>query len=224
MQNRPETTRRASVAIPAFAVMVGALAATLFMPAPAEAQGFGFRAGAAAGANSAIAGSRGLISNGQGGGAIGRTFATGDSQGNGKFGRRYVVGDGQGNGAARSGNCAANVNATGCRGRAVAWGSDGTFSGVAGTEITGENGAISGRRTVDRDAEGNWSGASAREAAGQNGSYSGNTSLDDGTYSRDATYSGAEGQSATVEGTYQAGSGSRSVTCIDASGAVVECP
>ncbi|MBV0913812.1 hypothetical protein [Anianabacter salinae] len=210
MQSRNQTTRRASVAKPAFAVLVSALAATLLMPVSAEAQGFGFRAGAASGQNGAIAGSRGVISNGQGGGAIGRNF---------------VIGDGQGNGAARSGGCAANVNAAGCSGRVATWGSDGTFSGAAATEITSENGFFSGNRSLDRDADGTWSGTSEVDASGLNGSYSGNASLDDGTYSRDATYSGTEGQSATVEGAYELGSGgSRSVTCIDASGAVVNCP
>jgi hypothetical protein len=210
MQTNSRNTRRASMAIPAFALAFGALAVTALLPAPADAQGFGFRAGAVSGENGAIAGSRGVISNGQGGGAIGRNFA---------------IGDGQGNGATGSGACAANANAAACRGRAATWGSDGTFSGAAGTEIAGENGFVSGRRNLERDAEGNWSGASALDASGQNGSYSGAASLDDGAYSREATYSGTEGQSATVEGDYEVGSGgSRSLTCIDASGATVECP
>lgn len=210
MQTRSQTPRRASVTRSARALMVGALAATLLLPVPAEAQGFGFRTGVASGQNGAVAGSRGIISNGQGGGAIGRNFA---------------IGDGQGNGAAGSRGCAANANAAGCRGRVATWGSDGTFNGAAGTEITGANGFVSGNRSLERDAEGNWTGASALDAAGQNGSYSGTASLADGGYSRDATYSGTEGQSATVDGSYQAGSGgSRSVTCINASGAVVDCP
>jgi hypothetical protein len=225
MQSQFRTNRRSTASIPAIALMLGALAVSVLLPVPAEAQGFGFRAGAASGENGAIAGSRGVISNGQGGGAVGRNFAIGDGQGNGAFGGRFAVGDGQGNGAAGARGCAANANAAGCSGRAATWASDGSFSGVAGTEITGENGFVSGRRNLERDADGNWSGASALDASGQNGSYSGNATLDDGTYSRGATYSGVEGQSATVEGEYQAGSGgSRSVTCIDASGTVVDCP
>lgn len=219
------TIRRSAAAIPAIALVVGALALPALLPAPAEAQGFAVRGGAASGQNGAVAGSRGAISNGQGGGAIGRNFAIGDGQGNGAFGGRFAIGDGQGNGAARSGACAATANAAGCRGRAATWGSDGTFSGAAGTEITGENGFVSGRRNLERDADGTWSGSSALDAAGENGSYSGSASLDDGIYSRDATYSGADGQSVTVEGAYEAGSGgSRTVTCIDASGATVDCP
>lgn len=195
MQTHFRTNRRSTAAIPAIALMLGALAVSVLLPVPAEAQDFGFRAGAASGENGAIAGSRGVISNGQG------------------------------NGAAGARGCAANANAAGCSGRAATWSSDGSFSGVAGTEITGENGFVSGRRNLERDADGNWSGASALDAAGQNGSYSGNATLDEGNYSREATYSGADGQSATVAGDYQAGSGgSRSVTCIDASGTVVDCP
>lgn len=210
MKTYPQITRRASVTRPALILMAGALAASLVLPVPADAQGFGFRAAGASGQNGAAAGSRGIVSNGQGGGAVGRKFA---------------IGDGEGNGAAGVGRCATTVHAAGCSGRAATWGSDGTFSGRAGTEITGENGFISGNRSLDRDAEGNWSGASALDATGQNGSYSGTASLDNGAYSRDATYSGNDGQSATVEGSFEAGSGgSRSVTCIDASGAVVDCP
>lgn len=210
MQYCSGNSRRSFLARPAFAAMVGVLAATLLVPVPADAQGFGFRAGGAAGENGAVAGSRGFVSNGNGGGAIGRNFA---------------IGDGQGNRAARSGGCAANANAAGCRGRAATWAADGTFSGRASTEFTGENGSLSGNRNLDRDADGNWSGNRALDATGQNGSYSGSATLDDGTYAREGTYSGADGQSATVEGSYQAGSGgSRTVTCIDASGAVVTCP
>lgn len=225
MHTRFRTNRRSAAARPAIALMVGTLALTALLPVPAEAQGLILRGGAAAGENGAVAGSRGVISNGQGGGAIGRNFAIGDGQGNGAVGRRFAIGDGQGNGAAGAGGCAANANAAGCRGRVATWGSDGTFSGAAGTEITGENGFVSGQRTLARDADGTWSGASALDAAGENGSYSGNASLDDGIYSRDATYSGVDGQSATVEGAYEVGSGgSRSVSCIDASGATVDCP
>lgn len=210
MQTHFQNSRRRYVPVSAFAALVGALAVAVLLPGPVEAQGFGARAGAASGANGAIAGSRGVISNGQGSGA---------------FGGGFVARDGQGNGAMARGGCAANPQAAGCSGRAATWGSDGTFSGVAGTEITGENGAVSSRRNLNRDADGSWSGASAVDASGAQGSYSGNATLDDGTYARGATYTGTEGQSATVEGSYQAGSGgSRSVTCTDASGATVSCP
>lgn len=225
MQIRSQNTRRASGAIPAMALLVGAFAVTVLLPVPAEAQGFGFRGGAVSGPNGSAAGSRGIISNGQGGFAAGRNFIVGDGQGNGAFGSGFAIGDGQGNGAARRGGCATNANATGCTGAAATWGSDGTFSGAAGTEITAENGYLSGNRTLDRDAEGNWSGTRALDAAGENGSYSGAANFEEGAYTRGATYSGAEGQSATVEGSYEVGSGgSRTVTCIDASGTVVNCP
>lgn len=210
MQTRFQNMRSAAVAIPAMAVLVGAFALSVLLPVPADAQGFGLRGGAVSGPNGGAAGSRGLMSNGQGGVAAGRNF---------------IVGDGQGNGVARSGGCASNVNAAGCSGRAAAWGSDGTFRGGAGTEITGEDRFFSGNRSLERDADGNWSGTRGVDAAGLNGSYSGDSNFADGAYSRGATYSGTEGQSATVEGAYELGSGgSRSVTCIDASGTVVTCP
>ncbi|AVF03432.1 MULTISPECIES: hypothetical protein [Devosia] len=210
MQTHFQKTRHALAASPAIALVAGAIALVVLQPVPAEAQGFGVRAGAVSGENGTIAGSRSVMSNGQGGGAVRRNFA---------------VGDGQGNGTAWSGICAANINAAGCSGRAATWSADGSFSGVAGTEIAGDNGFFSGNRTLDRDPDGSWSGSSAVEASGQNGSYNGSASFNDGTYSRGAVYSGADGQSATVEGTYEIGSGgSRIVTCIDASGAMVECP
>lgn len=225
MQTRVQNTRRAFFAKPAFAMIVGALAATLLLPAPAEAQGFGFRAGGASGQNGAVAGSRGIASDGQGGGAIRRNFAVGDGQGHGALGGRFAARDGQGNGGAGAGFCAEHANAAGCRGRSAMWGSDGTFSGQAAAEAAGENGSLSARRTLERDEQGAWSGAQSVDAAGKNGSYSGSATLDDGSYARQGTYSGADGQSASVEGAYEAGSGgSRSVTCIDASGAVVDCP
>lgn len=210
MQTFFQNSRRSNPVIPALAIMAGALAVTVLLPLPAEAQGFGFRAGAASGQNGAVTGSRGVLSNGQGAGATRRNLA---------------IGDGQGNGGTASGLCAANIYAEGCQGRFATWNSDGSFSGMSRTEITGENGYFSGARSLDRAADGTWSGASTVDASGKNGRYNGSANLDDGTYSRDATYAGAEGQTATVEGAYEAGSGgSRSVICIDASGATVECP
>lgn len=210
MQTYFHNHRRAVAAIPLVAVMVGALTMTALLPTAVEAQGFGFRAAGASGENGAVANSRGVISNGPGTGAIRSSSA---------------ISDDQGNGATVSGGCAWNLNAVGCTGHAANWESDGSFSGVAGAEIAGQNGFYSANRSLDRDAGGNWSGASAVDASGLNGGYSGSATLEDGNYSRGATYVGVEGQTAKVEGSYEPDNGgSRSVTCINASGEVVECP
>lgn len=202
--------RRSAIrTVPVLALVAGILLATGVTAVPAEAQTFELRRGVAVGENGAAGRTRSSVSNGEGTGAARRgVFAV----------------DGQGNGAAASGGCVTGQSGSGCRGRAANWNSDGSVSGQSATEAEVNNGVFSGRRSVARDADGNLTAAQSVDASGERGAYTGESSLDDGTYNRDGTYSGDEGQSATVEGNWAVGAGgSRAVTCVDATGAVVAC-
>lgn len=172
----------------------GALIAISLSTNPASADGFVFKRGLAVGENAGMTRSKGFASTDNG-------FA------------------------ARSGGCLNVQVMSGCRQNAATRHADGTVSARSASQFSGENRAFSGNRSLDRDADGNVSGNRAVDASGINSSYSGASSLDDGVYKRDGTYTGDEGQSATVNSVFERGSGgSRSVTCIDASGAVVDCP
>lgn len=201
-----------SSAIPtasALAIVAGTVLALGVSAIPAEAQMLEIRRGVAVGENGVAGRTRGFVSNGEGAGAVRR----------GGF-----AADGQGNGVAGRGGCVAGQTGSGCRGGSASWNSDGSFSGQSGAEFSGDNGFFSGRRTLERDADGNVTGTRSADASGERGAYSGASSLDNGTYSRDGTYSGTEGQSATVEGDWTRGAGgSRAVTCTDATGATVAC-
>lgn len=186
-----------------------ALLAPGFGAIPAEAQVLELHRGIAVGDNGVAARSRGSVTNGDDAGAVRR----------GGF-----AADGQGNGAARNGGCVSGQVGSGCRGRAASWNADGSFSRQSGAEVSGENGFLSSRRSLGRDADGNVTGARSTDASGQSGAYSGASSLENGAYSRDGTYSGTEGQSATVESFWDLGAGgSRAVTCVDATGTTVDC-
>lgn len=190
-------------------LVAGATLAAGLAIGPVEAQGFGFGRGAAVGENGAAARSRGVVSNGDGFAARRGGFAA----------------DGEGNGLARRGGCAQGQTGSGCRGGAVTWRDDGSLSGQSASEFSGDNGAFSGRRSLTRDADGNLTVDRSADASGTNGAYTGSSSRDNDVYQRSGTYTGTDGQNATVEGNYTRGSGgSRSVTCIDASGATVDCP
>jgi len=191
------------------AIVSGSLLALGVSAIPAEAQSQQLRRGVAVGENGAAARTRGFVSNGEGAGAVRR----------GGF-----AGDGQGNGIVRRGGCVSGQTGSGCRGGAANWNSDGSFSGQSGADFSGENGFFSGSRTLERNADGKVTAGRSVDASGKNGAYSGASSFEDGTYNRDGTYSGNEGQSATVEGTWVRGTGgSRALTCVDSNGAVVDC-
>lgn len=194
---------------PLLAVVVGTLLAVGVSTVTAEAQVFHQRRGVAVGENGAAGRTGGFVGNGEGQGAARRGgFAV----------------DGQGNGFARRGGCANGQTASGCRGGTASRNSDGSLAVQSGAEISGDNGSFSGRRTLARDADGNVTGTRSTEASGESGTYSGASSIDNGSYTRDGTYSGTEGQSVNVNGNWQRGAGgSRAVTCTDATGAVVEC-
>ncbi|MEO1543969.1 MAG: hypothetical protein AAFR75_08125 [Pseudomonadota bacterium] len=178
--------------------------------APADADGLFVRKGLAVGENGVAARSRGGVFNGEGQGA---------------FRRGGFASDGSGNGVAGFGGCANGVTASACRGGTATWQDDGSLSRTLRSGGSGENGSFTSQRFLERSPDGLWAGNRSTEASGSSGSYSGAATLDDGTYNRDGTYTGNEGQSANVDGTYERGAGgSRTVTCIDASGAVVECP
>lgn len=202
--------RRAAMrTVPVLALVAGTLLATGITAVPAQAQTFELRRGVVVGEIGAAGRTRGFLSIGEGAGAARRGgFAV----------------DGQGNGAAASGGCVTGQSGSGCRGRAANWNSDGSFSGQSATETEVNNRAFSGRRSLERDAYGNLTAAQSVDVSGQSGAYTGDSSLDDGTYNRVGTYTHDEGQSATVEGNWALGAGgSRAVTCVDATGAVVAC-
>ncbi len=176
---------------------------------PAEAQMLDIRRGVAVSESGVAGRTRGFVSNGEGAGAFRRGGLTIDDQGNGGAGR---------------GGCVAGQTGNGCRGGSASWSSDGSFLGQSGAEFSGDNGFFSSRRTLELDADGNVTGTRSTDASGDRGAYSGASSLENGTYNRDGTYSGTEGQSATVEGGWTRGAGgSRAVTCTDSTGATVAC-
>ena len=193
------------------AALAALSALMLGIPAtPASADGLFVRKGLAAGENGVAARSRGGVFNGEGQGA---------------FRRGGFASDGNGNGFAGFGKCANGFDGSACRGGSATWQEDGSLSRTLKSGGSGENGAFGSERVLERSADGTWTGSRTTDASGTSRSYSGSASLDDGTYNRDGTYTGDEGQQASVEGTYDRGSGgSRSVTCIDATGAIVDCP
>jgi hypothetical protein len=201
--------RPATHSVSVLTIIAGALLAFSVSAVPAAADGLILRKGFAAGENGAVGRTRGAVSSGEGTGAARRGgFAV----------------DGQGNGVARRGGCVSGQTGGGCRGGAASWNSDGSFSGQSGAEFSGENGFFSGSRTLERDADGNVTAGRAVDASGEKGAYSGDSSFEDGTYNRNRTYTGNEGQSATVEGNWALGSGgSRTLTCVDSTGASVAC-
>ncbi|MEL6569414.1 MAG: hypothetical protein AAFQ22_13435 [Pseudomonadota bacterium] len=177
---------------------------------PAAADGLFVRKGLAVGENGVAARSRGGVFNGEGQGAVRRGG---------------IASDDNGNGLAGFGRCANGTTASACRGGTATWQDDGSLSRTLKSGGSGENGSFTSQRFLERSADGVWGGSRSTEASGTSGSYSGAATLDDGTYNRDGTYTGNEGQAASVDSTYERGSGgSRTVTCIDASGAVVNCP
>lgn len=177
---------------------------------PASADGLFLRKGIAAGEKGVAAHSRASVFNGEGQGAFRRDgFAT----------------DGNGNGLAGFGRCANGVDAVACRGGAATWQDDGSYARKLKTDINGQNRSLSDQGDLQRDADSTWTGNRTTDASGTNGAYNGAASVDEGTYNRDATYTGDEGQTANVDSTYERGSGgSRALTCIDATGAIVDCP
>lgn len=200
------TARRLTlVAVAALSALILSIPAT-----PASAEGLFVRKGLAAGENGAAARSRGVLSNGAG---------------QGGFRRGGFASDGAGNGFAGFGKCANGVDGSACRGGSATWQDDGSLSRTLQSGGSSENAAFSSERRLDRSADGAWTGNRTTDASGTSGSYSGASTLDEGTYTRDGTYTGDEGQTANVDSTYERGSGgSRAVTCIDATGAIVDCP
>lgn len=191
------------------AIVCGSMLAVGVSATPAEAEVLKLRRGLAVGENAAVGRTRGFVSNGEGIGA---------------FGRGGLATDRQGNGIAGRGGCFSGLIVDGCRGGAASWNADGSFAGQSGAAFSGENRLFNTQRNVARDAAGNVTADRSTDASGERGGYTGSSSFDDGTYRRDATYTGNEGQSASVQGDWVLGSGgSRAVSCVDATGTVVDC-
>ena len=114
--------------------------------------------------------------------------------------RRGAVTDGQGNGAAGSVNCARTPNAQGCRAGATTRTADGEVNHRSGFAVEGETRSATSEGGFTKSADGTVNQGRTTTATGANGSV-------------------------TVDGAYTSGEGrTRTVTCADASGAVVACP
>lgn len=202
--------RHVGSSAPLLAIFAGAILSFGLAASDADAQAGGFRKGGVKGEAGAAARSRGFVTNGGEWGAARRGA---------------VASDGQGSGFARRGGCVDGAAGAGCRGGAVTRGADGSVSARSGAEFNGDHGSLSRRRAFERDADGALAGQRSTDASGARGSYNGEASLESGVYHRDGVYTGSDGRSAAVEGGYERGvGGARSVTCTNASGAVVACP
>jgi hypothetical protein len=138
---------------------------------------------------------------GDNGAAAGQVHDREGPNGGRVVGGRGIVTDGQGNAAATSANCVSGQSVAGCRAGATTRSADGSMSHQSGLQASGANGG-----TLDS------SGGFTRSADG---------TIDQG---RTTTASGQSG-TVTVDGAYTSDAGrSRTVTCTDASGAVIACP
>lgn len=138
-------------------------------------------------------------------------------------GRRTYVTE-EGDVYTRSGACAAGPAGAACRRGSTEIGADGSVAheGEAGFVTDTAEGYSSG--SFYRDAEGGVRGGRTTSVEGEAGSYNAESAYGDGVYNRSSTAVTDEG-SREVETNYEAGvGGSRTVTCYDATGAVVACP
>lgn len=210
MRSMSTRLRRAIPSVSALSLALACVATVAVPVAPAYADGGFIRRGAVVSDNGAATRSRVGFGNGEGSGFVGR---------------RGAVSDGSGNALAGFGRCATTPDHAACRGATATRSADGSASRTMGAAASGTAGSASTTSTATRDADGSRSGTRSTEAQGDDYAFSGQASVEDGSYASDRTYSSTEGQSATVENSYSSDQGgSRSVTCINASGAVVECP
>ena len=144
---------------------------------------------------------RGAVRGAEGGAAVGQAHDRVGPRGGEVAGARGAVVSPNGAAAAGSVNCARGQNAAGCRAGATTRTADGEINHQSGVHAEGVNGReLTSTGGLTKSADG---------------------TVDQG---RTTTASGANG-SVTVDGAYTSGSGrSRTVTCSDASGAVVACP
>lgn len=137
---------------------------------------------------------------GDNGAAAGQVHDREGPNGGRVVGGRGIVTDGQGNAATRSANCARGQTAQGCRAGATTRSADGSMSHQSGLHASGANGALDSSGGFTRSADGTIDQGRSTTATGQNGAV-------------------------TVDGAYTSDAGrSRTVTCTDASGAVIACP
>lgn len=116
-------------------------------------------------------------------------------------GGRKVVTDGNGNAAAGAVNCAKGDAGRACRAGVTTRTAEGELAHKSGIKVEGANGReLTSAGGFTKDAEGNIDQARTTEASGEKG-----------TVTVDKSYATGEGRS-------------RTVTCADASGAVVACP
>jgi hypothetical protein len=140
-------------------------------------------------------------SNGSGGVAAGQTHDRTGPNGGRIVGGRGAAGDGQGNAIAGGANCAKGANAAGCRAGVTTRSADGAAAHKSSVHVEGVNGReLTSAGSAAKTADGVISQGRTTSASGQNGSV-------------------------TVDGAYSSETGrTRTVTCSDASGAVVACP
>ena len=140
--------------------------------------------------------------NGAGGVTAGAWHDRVGPNGGAAVGGRGVVTDGEGNGVAVSGGCAEGAQGRGCRAGKTTFDAEGNLTHRSGFAAEGADGG-----TVTSE------GGFARSG---DGTYSG---------SRDTSATGAAGNSYSASSTWDSANGkSRTVTCMDSSGAVVACP
>ena len=137
---------------------------------------------------------------GDNGAAAGQVHDREGPNGGRLVGGRGIVTDGEGNVATRSANCARGQSAQGCRAGGTTRSADGSLSHQSGLQASGANGALDSSGGFTRSADGTIDQGRSTTATGQNGAV-------------------------TVDGAYTSDTGrSRTVTCTDASGAVIACP
>lgn len=144
---------------------------------------------------------RGSVRGQDGGAAVGQVHDRTGPNGREIAGARGAVVGSNGAAAAGSVNCARGPNAAACRAGATTRTADGTVNHQSGLHAEGVNGReLTSTGGLTKSADG---------------------TVDQG---RTTTASGANG-SVTVDGAYSTDTGrSRTVTCSDASGAVITCP
>lgn len=136
-----------------------------------------------------------------GGAAAGQVHDRTGPNGGKIVGGRGVATDGQGNAVVGSANCAKGASAAACRAGSTTRTADGTVNHNSGFTSNGPNGgAVTSSGGLTKSADGTIDQSRSTTATGQNG-----------TVAVDQSYNSSTGSS-------------RTVTCSDASGAVVACP
>lgn len=169
---------------------------------------------------------RGAVHNAEGGVTAGRASGARGPNGGGIARARGVKTDGQGNGQAASGAAVRGPNGgTAARAGSTTWNADGSAQHQSGAQWSGARSSGSTQGSATRSADGSIDANRSTHVTGaQGGQYDADTKLVDGQLDRSVDATGRNGNSydATVTGNKDDGY-SRTATCHDASGNVVDC-